>query len=372
MNMSTMVRLLSLLVLMCLHGWAGAADNVAVAVFASDPQFKKYERAVQAKMEAILGDAGFNVLDEDKAKKMKEGWVDLADPGHLITAEEFMEKAGKYEVQKVYRVSFNAGVSNPLGLFFTATSSVQLRVIDRDAKVRSASSNPMGVKGFPPSDALTLDAALVNAVQRATDSAAEVSGLAVPIPTLARAVPLGLEPADAPAAPTALALATPSVASPAWPKAALLFDESFKKEEISCQAVSDDGQMGVVGGYTWQINRLRGLSRLYGARLHLVDIAGNKELTTFTLHELGQRGDGENGTSEPFACTFLGNWRYLVAMTGNKIACFDVERGLETCSIKYTNGPGKGKLSFWQADNQRYLRAQTDKGDSFYRIAVKK
>jgi hypothetical protein len=342
-----------------------AADQVSVAVFANDASQRKFERAVQSRMEAVLSDAGVTVLDEEKAKKLRTGWVDLADPSHLVTAEEFVKNAGKYDVKRIYRVSFNAGVSSPLGLFFTATSAVQIRVIDADAKVQSFSSSPMGLKGFPPSDALTADAALINAMQRAVDSASEASGLLVSAPTIAKAVPLVLE---IDTAPPALAPLEPTLVTKGdgWTKGAKFVDNGgWTTEDAACKAVSDDGQMGVLGGYT---HARRG----HGGRLHIVDITSGVETTVFNMHEIGQRLSGENGTSEPFACQFLGNWRYLIAMTGNKLTCFDVERGLETCNIVFTNGPGKGVLSMWKSDTQRYVKAETDKGTSFYRIALKK
>ncbi len=350
---------------------AWAADQVAVAVYASDAQYQKYERAVLARMEAVLTDAGITVLDEDKAKKLRTGWVDLADPSHMVTAEEFIQKAGKYDVQRVYRVSFNAGITHPLGLFFTATSAVQIRVIDFDARVKPASSSPMGTKGFPPSDALTSDAALVNALQRAVDSAAEVSGLTVAIPTIARSIPLGLESVSAP--PSAAPLPVPAASAIAgdWVRAASLYAEDWKKEDPACQSVSDDGQMGVLGGYVSEFRRWEKL-RLYGSRLHLIDIHNVREQVTFTLHGVGQRASGENGSSEPLACLFLGNWRYLVGMSGNKLACFDVERGLETCSIPLDDAPARATLSIWQAGDQRYVRSESDKGIHFYRIVVQK
>jgi hypothetical protein len=344
---------------------AFAADQVSVAVFANDASQKKYERAVQARMETVLADAGVTVLDEEKAKKLRTGWVDLADPSHLVTAEEFLKNAGKYDVKRIYRVSFNSGVTSPLGLFFTATAAVQIRVIDADAKVQAFASSPMGLKGFPPSDALTSDAALVNAMQRGVDSAAEASGLLVSAPTIAKVIPLTLE-AD-PAPPALVPLESVLVSKgDGWTKGAKFFDNGgWTLEDAACKSVSDDGQMGVLGGYTHA-------KRGHGGRLHIVDIASGHETTVFNLHEIGPRLSGENGTSEPFACQFLGSWRYLIAMTGNKLSCFDVERGLETCSIGFSNGPGKGILSVWKSDTQRYVKAETDKGTSYYHIVLKK
>ncbi len=344
---------------------AAPPDQVAITVYANDAASKKYERAVQARVESILSDAGITVLDEEKAKKLKNGWVDLADPGHLITAEEFIRNAGKYDVKRVYRVSFTTGLSNPLGLFFTATAAMQVRVIDEEAKVRSSSSVPMGVRGFPPSDALTADAALVNALQRAADSAAEAMGLNVLIPTMARVVPLTLVAEPVPPSGVTLEVSVPNPGN-SWAKGAKFFaDGGWTTEDEACKAVSDDGQLGVVGGYTHA-------KRGHGGRLHIIDIATAKELTVFSMHELGPRLSGENGSAEPFACKFLGSWRYLVAMTGNKISCFDVERGLETCSIPYSNGPKSGRLSVWKSGTDRFVKSETDKGSNFYRIALKK
>jgi len=53
---------------------------------------------VQARFEEILADSGFEPLDEAKAKALRENWVDLADPGHLVTAEEIVAKAGNDRV----------------------------------------------------------------------------------------------------------------------------------------------------------------------------------------------------------------------------------------------------------------------------------
>lgn len=349
---------------------AQAADQVAVAVFANEAGASKYERVLQARLESLLADAGMTVLDEAKAKKMKSGWVDLADPGHLVTAEEFLKNAGKYDVSKVYKVSFNTGVSNPLGLFYTATAAVQVRVIDKDARVQSSASTPMGVKGFPPSDGLTADAAVVNALQRAMDSAAQESGVSVLAPTLPRAIPVTLELAGtAPTGLSALALAKPAVAD-RWTESAVLFGEVWKKETASCNAVSSDGQLGVLGGYMSEYLRFDKI-RNYGGRLHIVDIQQAREVNTFTLHALGKRASGEDGTSEPLACTFLGSWRHVVAMTGNKVSCFDVERGTETCTLPVPGAPSKAAFSLWKAGSDSYLKVETDQGVSYYKIVKK-
>jgi hypothetical protein len=121
-----------------------------------------------------------------------------------------------------------------------------------------------------------------------------------------------------------------------------------------------------VGGYTWAISRLGGLSRSYGGRVHLIDIDQTAEFNVMTVHETGKRGAGEDGSSAPLACRFLGNWRYLLVASGNKLVCLDVERGVETCSHRIEGGasqvqidvvdvPGQGSQVVLEADGRRRL-----------------
>ena len=195
------LRIIAFVGLLWTGSWCSAlaAENVAVAVFAPDPASARYEKTVQARLEEILRDGGLVVLDEEKAKKMKREWVNLADASHVVTAEEFVANAGKYDIGRVYSISFTAGASSAMSLFYTASAATQLRVIDKQARVGAFSSAPMGIRGFPPSDALTSDAALVNALQRAVDSVAEAAGVSPAAPVTARYIPLKLEASAAPA-----------------------------------------------------------------------------------------------------------------------------------------------------------------------------
>ena len=348
-----------------------AQDRVAVAVYGNEPALKKYEKAVQARVEEILADSGLMPLDEAKARQLRDNWVDLADPSHLVTAEEIAAQAGKFDVRRIYRVSFNADTSMPLGLYHSAAAQLQLRVIDKDAQVKASQSLPMGTRGFAASDAATVDAAVVNALQRAVDSAAEGAGLKVLAPATARVVPINLESVAAiPAAAEPLVTQPRPVAS-GWEATAPLLAERWKKEEPSCAATSPDGGYGVLGTYAWSMDRLaKDNARKYGGYLHLVDIKGGKAVSQFTLHELGNRGAGENGTSAAIACSFLGSWRYLVAASGNRLACWDVERGRETCSVSLPYSPEKGVLRVLQAGNERFVEFKADKGQSAFKITA--
>lgn len=390
-----------LLLLPALPAAAQGGERVAVAVYSDDPALKRYERTVQVRLEEILADSGFTPLDEAKAKALRDNWVDLADPGHLVTAEEIVAKAGRYEVKRIFRAGFTAGSAQPLGLYHSATAQVQLRVIEAaDARVKASSSAPMGTRGFAGSDAATADAALANALQRAVDSVAEAAGLKVLAPASARSVALVLEPlAQAPANAQPLAWPVAAAAKDGWEKAARLLDERWRNESVRCTSTSADGGMGVVGTVAVHVDRLGGSgfggsfggggggfggggrggggsragssSSNYGGYAHVVDLKEPRELVKLTLHEIGPRASGENGTSGVIACGFLGAWRHLVLASGNRIACFDVERGRETCSLPVPGAPDKAVLQLLQAGPDRVVEFKPDKGaSSYFRVGI--
>lgn len=356
---------------------AQAGERVAVAVYADDPALRRYERAVQARLEAILADSGFEPLDEAKAKALRDNWVDLANPGHLVTAEEIAAKAGRYDVKRIFRAGFTAGTAQPLGLYHSATAQVQLRVIDAEARVKASASAPMGTRGNASSDAATADAALVNALQRAVDSVAEALSLKVLAPATARSVALTLEAVAGAPASAANAAPWPMAPSPpgGWEKGAKLLDDRWRAEAVRCTSTSADGGMGVVGTLATNAERaFGGITRTYGGYAHVVDLKDAKEpraLLKLTVHEIGPRASGENGTSGVIACGFLGAWRHLVLASGNRITCFDVERGRETCSLPLPGGPEKATLHLHAQGGERWVEFRPEKGaSSFFRVGV--
>lgn len=349
-----------------------ASEKVSVVAFVADRSLAAYERIAQARAEEILAEAGFEVLDEKKAQAMKKGWVDLADPSHIVTAEEFVARAGKYDIQRVFRIGLNANVKSVYGAFFTATAAADVRIISREARVDSKTAVEMGTRGSPPSDGLTEGAALANAIQRAVDSAMISAGIRVELPILPKSVPFKLEAVDG--LPASLQERYPVQTDPgnsSWPSAAQLITGVSTGEELACRAISPDGHVGVVGGYTWSIRRIGGFSRSFGGRVHLIDIESHTEFNVFTLHELGQRGDGEDGTSAPLACQFFGNWRYLLVASGNKLVCIDVERGVNTCDFPILGGPKVVSISTVSSDQGAFVVLNTDGKKNFFRVKSK-
>jgi len=350
--------------------WA-EGTHVTAAAYMSDPKFAAYEKVALARAEELLGDSNYVVLDEAKAKQLKKGWVDLADPGHVITAEEFIKRAGKYDIEKVVRIGVSVSVKPVLGLFYSATATAEIRIVDKSAKVQAFTLDGMGTRGIPPSDGLTEGAAISNAIQRAVDGAAQRAGLTVLSPALPKAVPLVLEPVAGAPADAEMASAAGDVSTePAWASAAKFAKETWRGEDKVCLAVSPDGQVGAVGGYTWAVNRLGGMTRAYGGRVHLIDTQQAQEFNVHTVHAVGAREAGEDSSSAPLACGFVGNWRYLVVATGNVLSCYDVERGAETCRLPLKGGIAKGQLSVGRLGSNAYVALQSDKGKAYYRIVV--
>lgn len=373
--MTTLARWLILAGASLLAGAACAADGVrvSVAAYMADPKFAAYEKVALARAEELLGDSNHVVLDEARAKQLKKGWVDLADPGHVITAEEFIKRAGKYDIEKVVRVGVSVSVKPVLGLFYTATATAEFRLVDKSARVSAFTLDGMGTRGIPPSDGLTEGAAINNAIQRAVDGAALRAGLTVLSPALPKAVPLVLEPVlNAPPEAELASASGELPATPAWATAAKFAKETWRGEDKACVALSPDGQVGAVGGYTWAINRLGGVARAYGGRVHLIDTTQAQEFNVHTVHAVGAREAGEDASSAPLACGFVGNWRYLVVATGNVLSCYDVERGAETCRLPLKGGIAKAQLSVGRVGNSAYVALQSDKARTFYRILVAK
>jgi hypothetical protein len=351
---------------------AQEGTKVSVAAYMSDAKYSAYEKVALARAEELLNDSKYVVLDEAKARQLKKGWVDLADPGHVITAEEFVKRAGKYDIEKIVRVGVSVSVKPVLGLFYTATATAEFRIVDKSAKVQAFTLNEMGTRGVPPSDGLTEGAAISNAIQRAIDGAAQRAGLTIVSPALPKGVPLVLEAVASAPPETELAPASAAVADAPWVSAVKLGKEMWRGEDKACVAVSPDGQVGAVGGYTWQVDRLGGLNRTYGGRVHLVDTASAQAFNVHTVHAVGKRESGEDGSSAPLACGFIGNWRYLVVATGNVLSCYDVERGAETCRLKLQGAPKQAQLSVGRVGNGAYVALQTDKAKTYYRVVLAK
>jgi hypothetical protein len=347
-----------------------AADkgNVAVIAYVQQADREALGAAARVRLEQLLSDNGYAVLDEDKAKELRSGYAQMSDPTFLLTAEEFEKISRQYRIDRIYRVHLSADATRQFG-FYSATAHVALRRIGANSAVESVESMPMGVKGFPPSDGLTDSAALVNASQRALDSAAIELGLRVPDEILPRIVNVELRRANAPSTSETI---PDSAIDKRFDSLARLHNESRKREAITCRALSPDGGLAALAGYEHYTTFIGGMKRQYGSRLHVVDTSARQEIAVLEMHPIANREAGENGTSEVLDCRFLGNWRFFAAVTGNKLSVWDVERGKLLAEEKFSRPLSRARIELRRSDAADYLSLTTSDGVVAYSMSPKR
>jgi hypothetical protein len=346
-----MLRKLSLFAVFSLAlaqgAWGALPQKAAIIIYPQSRLATQYARIAQARLEQVLTDNGITVLDQKKAAELKKGWKKLEDPGALITAEEFVKNAGKYDIEGVYRVYLDASLTNGVAGIFTATALADIRFLAEDAKITSAAPSPMGSRGMPPSDGLTDSAAISNAIQRAVDLSAQQLGVKVLDFTNPRLFSIQLKAADGTAnivaenIPARISDSDPAV------KMAGLANGDWSSEEVTCGRKSPDGNMALVGGYVRTFPQ-----RQYFSRLHVVDIAAGKEVLKINTTT---GGADAHGSSKLLDCLFLGNWRYIAAITGSKLFLWDAERGAEMNSVFLDEGIDNAELIYGKAGKEGYL-----------------
>lgn len=353
--------------LFVLHAYA-AQEQVAVVVYGQDADAKKFLRVAQTRMEQLLGDNGLAVIDQKKADELKSSWKKLADPGALITAEDFVEHAARFRISGVYRVYL--GVGNTLGLasIYTATAVADIRFVGEDAQVKAAASLPMGTKGAPPSDGLTESAAINNAIQRATDAAAEKLGFKVMDITNPRLVHYSLK--DVPSVP---ADATEIVSPPLkandddMVKYARLQSDDWTSEEPTCVRASPDGRMGAIGTYIMKTQFSFGRpTRSYASALHVVDADAKSEVEHFDVSVKDPRY--QKGGSKITDCRFLQTWRYVAAVSQSHLIFADTERGVELGRIYFDDPFDKPVLMHLRSGGNDYLAVSEGSRHLYYQI----
>jgi hypothetical protein len=349
-----------------------AGEKVAVVVFAQNETAERLCKNALSRLEGVLADNDITVLDREKAGELKDVFRTLDDPGAFVTAETFVENAGKFDIKGLAAIHLSADVRPGLADYFTATAHADVRFVsEQDAQVVSLTTTPMGAPGRPPSDGLTENSALINAVQRAVDDAAGKMGLEIMDPALPRSVQLELQgPTSPPAAD--------------WPRGkpekdtslgqfASLDDATWRKEEITCTAKAPGGALAAVAGYISDTDMHRRPPRLYGSRIHLVDLEMKREITALDCHPVEKKTSREKGTKKVLACTFLDNWRYLVAVTGNALFMWDTERGVLLSSLDFASPLKSAALGFVRGEEGLYVLIDArGKSRLAYRIVRKK
>lgn len=340
--------------------------RVAVMVYPTNAAAKTLAGSAQSRLEQILTENGVEVTDRDEAKKIKSIWKKLEDPGYFVTADDFVKNAGAYELDGIVRVYLSADSEAAPGGFHSATAQADVRLVDENAKVASKTSFPMGAPGRPPSDGLTAQAALLNAVQRAIDEAAGSLGLEVAEPASPRAMKFTLEgPAEAPATATPVARA-PTDLNADFVALAALYNEKNVREKATCADRAPGGDVAVVGG---SLSALTRGFMMFGSRVHLIDLAQKGEFTTFDTRVMGRKPKEHRGTSQVLDCLFVHSWRYLAAVTGDVLSLWDTERGLNLSEVLLPFGTDEARLQVLRAGESHYLRVQAGERQATYKIA---
>lgn len=362
----TLVMSLSVLLVSPAHalqigGQEVSFDQVAVMVYTKTADASKMKRAAQNRIENILLDNGITVLDQGEADKLKDVWKRLEDPGYFVTAEDFVANASGYEIDGLIRLYLNAEATSALAGFHSATAQADIRFVDQDANVEAYTTVPMGVPGKPPSDGLTKNAALVNAVQRAVDEAAAKTGLEIIDYAKPRTLNYAL---SGPVELTVKPIPPVKSEDRAYESYADLINKTWTREEVSTSCKAASGELAAVGGYIRETSG--GMRRSYASKIHLVDLDEKKETGSFD--STTKKKKGKKGKVKLLDCVFINNWRYLAAVTGLELFLWDTERGKLMSSVRLDRGIKDAELAHTQYSSEDYLSVLTGNGMLHYKI----
>jgi len=346
-------------------------QQTAVVVYPLNPAAERFARNALSRVEGILMDNGVDVLDREKAEDLKDVFKTLDDPGAFVTAETFVENSEKLAIQGLVALYLSVDDQKGLAEYFTATAHVDVRYIgEEDAKVHSLATPPMGAPGSPPSDGLTRNSAVINAVQRAVDNACDKLGFELIDPASPRSVTLALE--GPVAVPGELTISRTSAKGSSIKKYARLENEAWRGEDVTCSVISPGGSTGAVGGYIVDTDFRRKPQRLYGSRVHLIDVNAGQEILALDCHTVEKKAGHEKGTRKILDCMFVLNWRYLSAVTGNEVFLWDTERGRLMASARLTKPLKKAQLGLGRTSEASYLVIRSGSKQIAYKIVRKK
>lgn len=341
-------------------------QNAAIVAFAQNDVAKSVLRTAVARLETVLLDNGITVLDQKKAEELKDVWKKLEDPGYFVTAEDFVDNAEKYEIDGVLRLYLNADANKTLANYFTATAQADIRIVGKDAKIKSHTTLPMGVPGKPSSDGLTQAAALLNATQRAVDDASDKIGLEIMDLTKPRSLSFKLE------GPVNIVgdkrLKKKSMSKADFSEYAIMSKKRWRKESVTCAVKDPAGVIGAVAGYTKDTDFNRRPSRMYGSTMHIVDLSEKKEIAAYVTSPVEKKARGEKGPKKIHDCLFIQNWRYLAAVTGNHIYLWDTERGIEMSKVHLQGGVDEAILGYFKQNDKDYIGLNVKGEKQYYQI----
>lgn len=311
--------------------------RIALVVYAQNEAAESVLRAAQTRMEDVFLENEVEVLDRQQLEQVKDLFATLEDPTAFVTAETFIENAQRVQIDGILALYVSADVRRGLADYYTATSHIDIRFIDEEtAEVVALSTEPMGSRGAPPSDALTRNAALINAVQRAVDDVCIDLGFELGFRARPSMVEIKLgSPVDITGRTVAFPQPERDMSLAAW---ADLASETWRVEEVSATARAPTGGLGAVAGYIIDTDMMR-RTRLFGSRVHVIDTNERRSLNVFETSPVERKRRDEPHTKEIQGVAFVGGWQYLVAATGNHLFLWDIERGIKLSELPLTSEP---------------------------------
>lgn len=307
--------------------------QIAVVVFAQNQLAEPLVKTAQARMEEVLADNEIAVLDEEKSKELTDIFTLMDQPGVFVTPQMFAENSKKFGIEGLMAIYLSVDMVPGLADYFCATAQADVRFIDNaTARVKALSTPPMGSRGSPPSEGLTRNSAAINAVQRAVDGVCSLMDFQVADRTRSRSVDLTL---GGPEKWVGGGLVFPPFENDRtlWPMAQLE-QQQWRTEEVTCTARAPAGDLAAVAGYIKDTDFRRKPPRLFGSRIHVLDLAARQPILTFDCSPVEMKSmKNEPRTKQVLACTFVGGWRYLCAATGNHVFLWDTENGREVAKL---------------------------------------
>jgi len=340
-------------------------QKVSVEVQVEGAVTDKVDKTIQSKLERILEDNEITTLDQAQTAEVKKNWrkyINASGDG-AIDADGYRKFISQYHIKAIIVVTVSADVVPGIADYFSATAKANIRLVSEDAKVSSATSAPLGVPGSAACDAITRDSALNNALEVSLDDSCGKIGLQVADPARPRSVKLSL---TGPVAAPGGAGVTSSSADASAISLASLETGSWHGEKVTCSAQSVGGSYAAVAGYIVDTDFHRHPARMYGSKIHLIDLTSHQEANTLWCYQVGKKESYENGDDSRRVrdCLFLNNWRYLAAVSGSDLFFWDVEEGKALSQIHLAGNPGDIKLTFVRSEAGCFVVA----GGEAYRV----
>lgn len=335
-------------------------DKLSIIAISQNPEYSRYEKTVRSAFESVLDDNGLTVLDVEKSKELRNNWDQLIDPSSLVTAEDFIERAGKFAIDGVVTLYFDVEVREVLAGYYSATAVITSRLVSDEADAKGAVPKPMGSLGYAPSDGLTASSAIVNALRREVDRVSESYQLELLAPQNPRFLNIKLTPASLPAGATVVDTYGPLDASLQKTLIAAQGKQTGIRRTPSCSRRASNS-VGAMGIYIRDMDLRLGPS--FGSSLALIDIESREVVNELVFHQVN-RSAARQGSAEIEDCLFFNGWRFLFGIADRGLKMFDLEKGKEIAELKPPKKIKSPQLTLYRAGEQTFLRAANG-GDEF-------